>query len=153
MFRRLIDINLTGSFLMSQTVGKAMMAAGKPGSIVLVASMSGSIVNYPQEQSCYNASKAGVIQFGKSLGAEWAKYNIRVNCISPGMFLLFFYRVHASLIYPNELQVTWTLLSTMFPLSMPRRSSGSRSLPRTAWAPSTTSTVWPSSWAPIRAVL
>ncbi|KAI1079979.1 NAD(P)-binding protein [Whalleya microplaca] len=84
MFRRLIDINLTGSFLMSQSVGRAMMAAGKPGSIVLVASMSGSIVNYPQEQSCYNASKAGVIQFGKSLAAEWAKYNIRVNCISPG---------------------------------------------------------------------
>jgi NAD(P)-dependent dehydrogenase (short-subunit alcohol dehydrogenase family) len=84
MFRRLIDINLTGSFLMSQAVGRAMMAAGKPGSIVLVASMSGSIVNYPQEQSCYNASKAGVIQLGKSLAAEWAKYDIRVNCISPG---------------------------------------------------------------------
>lgn len=84
MFRRLIDINLTGSFLMSQAVGRAMMAAGKPGSIILVASMSGSIVNYPQEQSCYNASKAGVIQLGKSLAAEWAKHSIRVNCISPG---------------------------------------------------------------------
>ncbi|KAF7891752.1 hypothetical protein EAF00_008054 [Botryotinia globosa] len=84
MFRRLIDINLTGSFLMSQAVGKAMMAAGKPGSIILVASMSGSVVNYPQEQSCYNASKAGVVQLGKSLGAEWAKYNVRVNMISPG---------------------------------------------------------------------
>ncbi|KAK3682572.1 hypothetical protein B0T22DRAFT_288568 [Podospora appendiculata] len=84
MFRRLIDINLTGSFLMSQAVGRAMMAAGKPGSIILVASMSGTIVNYPQEQSCYNASKAGVIQFGKSLAAEWAKHSIRVNCISPG---------------------------------------------------------------------
>ncbi|KAK0629122.1 D-arabinitol 2-dehydrogenase [Bombardia bombarda] len=84
MFRRLIDINLTGSFLMSQSVGRAMMDAGKPGSIILVASMSGSIVNYPQEQSCYNASKAGVIQFGKSLAAEWAKFGIRVNCISPG---------------------------------------------------------------------
>lgn len=84
MFRRLIDINLTGTFLMSQAVGRAMMAAGKPGSIILVASMSGSIVNYPQEQSCYNASKAGVIQFSKSLAAEWAKYNIRVNTISPG---------------------------------------------------------------------
>jgi NAD(P)-dependent dehydrogenase (short-subunit alcohol dehydrogenase family) len=46
--------------------------------------MSGSIVNFPQEQSCYNASKAGVIQLGKSLAAEWAKYDIRVNCISPG---------------------------------------------------------------------
>jgi len=84
MFRRLIDINLTGSFLMSQAVGRAMMSAGKPGSIILVASMSGSIVNFPQEQSCYNASKAGVIQLGKSLAAEWAKYDIRVNCISPG---------------------------------------------------------------------
>lgn len=84
MFRRLIDINLTGTFLMSQAVGRAMMAAGKPGSLVLVASMSGSIVNYPQEQSCYNASKAGVIQFAKSIAAEWAKYGIRVNCISPG---------------------------------------------------------------------
>lgn len=69
---------------MSQAVGKAMMGAGKGGSIVLVASMSGSIVNFPQEQSCYNASKAGVIQFGKSLAAEWAKFGIRVNMISPG---------------------------------------------------------------------
>ncbi|ROW03048.1 hypothetical protein VMCG_05706 [Cytospora schulzeri] len=84
MFRRLIDINLTGSFLMSQAVGRAMITAGKRGSIILVASMSGTVVNYPQEQSCYNASKAGVAQLGKSLAAEWAKYNIRVNMISPG---------------------------------------------------------------------
>ncbi len=81
---RLIDINLTGSYLMAQSVGKHMIAANKPGSIIFIASMSGSIVNYPQEQSCYNASKAGVIQLGKSLAAEWAKYGIRVNCISPG---------------------------------------------------------------------
>jgi NAD(P)-dependent dehydrogenase (short-subunit alcohol dehydrogenase family) len=80
MFRRLIDINLTGSFLVSQAVGRAAIAAGKPASIVLIASMSGGIVNYPQEQSCYNASKAGVVQLGRSLAAEWAKYNIRVNC-------------------------------------------------------------------------
>ena len=87
MWRRLIDINLTGSFMMSQAVGRAAIAAGKPCSIVLVASMSGSIVNYPQEQSCYNASKAGVIQLGKSLAAEWAKFDIRVNSISPGKSL------------------------------------------------------------------
>jgi len=84
MWRRLIDINLNGSFMMAQAVGKTMIEAGKKGSIILVASMSGSIVNYPQEQSCYNASKAGVIQLSKSLAAEWAKYNVRVNTISPG---------------------------------------------------------------------
>ena len=61
-----------------------MIAQGNGGSIIFIASMSGSIVNYPQEQSCYNASKAAVIQLGKSLAAEWARHGIRVNCISPG---------------------------------------------------------------------
>ncbi|KAL3421792.1 D-arabinitol 2-dehydrogenase (short-chain dehydrogenase) [Phlyctema vagabunda] len=83
-FRRLIDINLTGAFVICQSIGSRMIAENKPGSMILIASMSGSIVNYPQEQSCYNASKAGVVMMGKSLAAEWAKYNIRVNCISPG---------------------------------------------------------------------
>ncbi|RKF80314.1 D-arabinitol 2-dehydrogenase [Golovinomyces cichoracearum] len=84
LFARLIDINLNGSFLMAQAVGKRLIEAKKPGSIVLIASMSGGVVNYPQEQSCYNASKAGVIMLGKSLAAEWAKFGIRVNIISPG---------------------------------------------------------------------
>ena len=61
-----------------------MIAQGNGGSIIFIASMSGSIVNYPQEQSCYNASKAAVIQMSKSLAAEWAQYGIRVNSISPG---------------------------------------------------------------------
>jgi NAD(P)-dependent dehydrogenase (short-subunit alcohol dehydrogenase family) len=82
------------------------MAENKPGSIILGASMSGSIVNYPQEQSCYNASKAGVIQLGKSLAAEWAKYGIRVNCISPGKFSLY---LPITSFLSNDLQVTWTL--------------------------------------------
>ncbi|MCJ1223976.1 hypothetical protein MMC12_000619 [Toensbergia leucococca] len=84
MFRRLIDINVTGSFLVAQACGRQMIAQGNGGSIIFIASMSGSIVNYPQEQSCYNASKAAVIQMSKSLAAEWAQYGIRVNSISPG---------------------------------------------------------------------
>ncbi|KAF8464367.1 hypothetical protein BDZ91DRAFT_729703 [Kalaharituber pfeilii] len=83
-FRRLIDINLTGTFLCAQAAGRIMIEQKTGGSIIFIASMSGHIVNWPQQQSCYNASKAGVIQLGKSLAAEWAPYNIRVNSISPG---------------------------------------------------------------------
>ncbi|KAI9869249.1 MAG: hypothetical protein M1813_000037 [Trichoglossum hirsutum] len=83
-FRRLIDINVIGSFLVAQATARTMIKSGNGGSIIFVASMSGRIVNYPQEQSAYNASKAAVIQLGKSLAAEWAPYGIRVNCISPG---------------------------------------------------------------------
>ncbi|KAK9246757.1 hypothetical protein V1506DRAFT_534229 [Lipomyces tetrasporus] len=83
-FRRVIDINLNGSFVCAQAAGKHMIAAGRGGSVIFVGSMSGSIVNWPNPQSAYNASKAGVIHLMKSLSAEWAKYRIRCNSISPG---------------------------------------------------------------------
>ena len=83
-FRRLLDINVTGTFITCQACAKYMIKTGHGGNIVNIASMSGTIVNYPQEQSCYNASKAAVVQLTKSLAAEWARYNIRVNAISPG---------------------------------------------------------------------
>jgi NAD(P)-dependent dehydrogenase (short-subunit alcohol dehydrogenase family) len=82
----MIDTNLKGVFLMCQAVGKYMIKQ-KYGKIVNIASMSGLVVNKPQSQAHYNTSKAAVIMLTKSLAVEWAKYNINVNCISPGYTL------------------------------------------------------------------
>lgn len=83
-FRRVIDINLNGSFVIAQAVARHMISQGIGGSMIFIASMSGSIVNWPQPQSAYNASKAGVKHLMKSLAAEWAVHRIRCNAISPG---------------------------------------------------------------------
>ncbi|KAL8849869.1 MAG: hypothetical protein Q9221_005207 [Calogaya cf. arnoldii] len=84
MFRRLVDINLTGSFLVSQACGRHMIKAQRGGSIIFIASIAGDRVLHPQQQCAYNASKAGVIQLANSMASEWAPHGIRVNSISPG---------------------------------------------------------------------
>ncbi|MDO9370379.1 MAG: SDR family oxidoreductase [Sphingopyxis sp.] len=77
-----LDVNLNGTFWCSRAAGRHMLAAGS-GSIVNVGSMSGFIVNRPQPQSYYNASKAAVHQLTKSLAAEWADRGVRVNAVAP----------------------------------------------------------------------
>ena len=84
MFRRLIDINLTGTFLVSQACANIMIKGGKGGSIIFLSSIAGSRVLHPQQQCAYNASKAAVTQLAKSLAAEWAPHKTKVNTIAPG---------------------------------------------------------------------
>ena len=77
-----LDVNLNGSFWCARAFGRHMLAQGS-GSIVNVGSMSGFIVNRPQGQSHYNASKAAVHHLTKSLAAEWADRGVRVNAVAP----------------------------------------------------------------------
>jgi NAD(P)-dependent dehydrogenase (short-subunit alcohol dehydrogenase family) len=77
-----LDVNLNGTFWCCRAFGKHMLAA-KAGNIVNIGSMSGFIVNKPQEQSYYNASKAAVHHLTKSLAAEWGARGVRVNAVAP----------------------------------------------------------------------
>jgi NAD(P)-dependent dehydrogenase (short-subunit alcohol dehydrogenase family) len=77
-----IDVNLNGLFWCCRSFGRHMLAA-KKGAIVNLGSMSGFIVNKPQPQAYYNASKAAVHHLTKSLAAEWAPRGVRVNAVAP----------------------------------------------------------------------
>ncbi|MDO6585263.1 SDR family oxidoreductase [Salipiger sp. 1_MG-2023] len=83
-YQTLMDINMKGIWLTCRAQGRAMIAHGKGGAIVNIASMSGVIVNRGLNQVHYNASKAGVIHMSKSIAMEWVGHGIRVNSISPG---------------------------------------------------------------------
>ncbi|RPA78827.1 NAD(P)-binding protein [Ascobolus immersus RN42] len=107
-WKKVMSVNLDGTFLCAREAGRYMIAAAKAkvaadpvqptpetgtaplvvpkttGSIIMISSMSARIVNRPQPQCAYNASKAGVSHLCKSLASEWAQYGIRVNALCPG---------------------------------------------------------------------
>jgi NAD(P)-dependent dehydrogenase (short-subunit alcohol dehydrogenase family) len=83
-WQQVINANITGTFLMSQSVGRHMLERGK-GVIVNVASIAG-LGGGQLNTVGYNASKAAVINLTRALAVEWGSRNIRVNCIAPGMF-------------------------------------------------------------------
>jgi NAD(P)-dependent dehydrogenase (short-subunit alcohol dehydrogenase family) len=77
-----MDVNLDGLFWCCREFGRKMLAQGK-GAIVNIGSMSGCIVNKPQPQCFYNASKAAVHHLTRSLAAEWGERGVRVNAVAP----------------------------------------------------------------------
>lgn len=85
--KKLWGVNVDGTYLFATGVAKHLMERKSSGSIVMIGSMSGAIVNVPQPQAPYNAAKAAIRHLAASLAVEWAHANIRVNCISPGYML------------------------------------------------------------------
>jgi sorbose reductase len=86
-FRNIQNTNVDGVFLTAQAAAKSMVAQQRAGTIITTASMSGHIINNPQQVGHYCASKAAVIHLTKAMAMEFAPHNIRVNSVSPGYIL------------------------------------------------------------------
>ncbi|KAK3201069.1 hypothetical protein GRF29_213g904158 [Pseudopithomyces chartarum] len=99
-WNEVIQTDLTGSFNCARAVGLHFRER-KTGSLILTASMSGHIANFPQEQTSYNVAKAGCIHMARSLANEWRDF-ARVNSISPG-----YIDTGLSDFVPKETQQLW----------------------------------------------
>jgi NAD(P)-dependent dehydrogenase (short-subunit alcohol dehydrogenase family) len=84
-FRRVMEVNVTGSFLCAQRCGRVMLEQGR-GSIVNIASIMGLVGIGQIPQLAYNTSKGAIVNFTRELAAQWARRGVRVNAIAPGFF-------------------------------------------------------------------
>ncbi|EAU39436.1 conserved hypothetical protein [Aspergillus terreus NIH2624] len=84
MWRKMLDVNVIGTFIPAKHCARIFKEQGTPGSIVMIASMSGQIANRGLTCTAYNSSKAAVHQMCRSVAQEWGQYGIRVNTLSAG---------------------------------------------------------------------
>jgi gluconate 5-dehydrogenase len=87
-WQKLVNLNLTGTFLVTQSVGRRSMIPRRYGRIVNVASVAGLQGSLPERMRsiAYNTTKGGVVNFTRALAGEWGQYGITVNAICPGFF-------------------------------------------------------------------
>lgn len=129
-FREMLDVNFHGSFWAAQAAAQAFEKqysadGGKVGgaqsrcSIIFTASVSAILVNIPQKQAAYNASKAAQVHLAKSLAVEWADF-ARVNCVSPGFILTDILEGA-----PQEIMDKWTSMVPAGRMALPEELKGS----------------------------
>ncbi|KAJ5909349.1 diacetyl reductase 2 [Penicillium tannophilum] len=99
-WREIMQVNLDGAFYSAQAAARIFKEQGR-GNVIFTASVSATLVNVPQKQAAYNASKAGVVQLAKCLSVEWVDF-CRVNCISPGFIATEILDIH-----PQEWRDRW----------------------------------------------
>ncbi|KAJ5274846.1 hypothetical protein N7505_003391 [Penicillium chrysogenum] len=99
-WQEIMKVNLDGAFYSAQAAARLFKTQGF-GNIIFTASVSANLVNIPQKQAAYNASKAGVVQLARCLSVEWVDF-CRVNCISPGFVATEILNHH-----PPELRERW----------------------------------------------
>lgn len=99
-FKEIMDVNLNGAFYTAQAAGRIFEKQGK-GNVIFTASVSAILVNVPQKQAAYNASKAAVVQLARCFSVEWVNF-ARVNCVSPGFIATDILDVH-----PEEFRKKW----------------------------------------------
>ncbi len=84
---KIVNLNLTGTFLLTQAIGRRSMIPNRYGRIMIVASLAGLLGNPTGMKTiAYNTTKGGLVNFTRALAAEWGPYNITVNAIAPGFF-------------------------------------------------------------------
>jgi len=122
--KKLFDINVHGSYFCAREAARHMLERGTKGSIILIASMSAKIVNHPQFQTPYNASKAAVRHMAASLAVEWAKDGIRVNSLSPGYMLTQLTKTILEKSENAELKTIWESMTPMGKMGDPSELKG-----------------------------
>ncbi|KAF2089206.1 NAD(P)-binding protein [Saccharata proteae CBS 121410] len=118
----MFEVNVTGAFMTAQATARQMIELKCEGSIVMIASMSGSVANKGLICPAYNASKAAVIQLARNLASEWGPHGIRVNTISPGYIVTAMVEELFKL-YPDR-RADWPTQNMLGRLSKPQEYRG-----------------------------